>query len=562
MASSNSNVLINVKKFLPWVVIILIIALIGNRYYFSGTSNQEYPRTFLAQDTYWDLLKINDINDYGSRNLQARVLSAFHPAPFTSPDSPILHYAVNWIGNLFGIENYVAVHVLLIFAFMMEVSILYLLMSRISKVWAWLALPFMLVGLMFPFIAGINWGFWRSYFATFMFFLLTVFYPFEFKKKHVIGFTIVFSIMTITHPFIAPYTIILLIFGIFSKPKGKLKNKIIKFAAIGISSVILFFDYIFSFLTHSIERTKGEILKYFFGLLKYTLYAADPKVEHLGVWFWISLMGFALAVIYVVQNRNKIKSFKIQTICVLIFIYFMYLFQIVVQRLQQFRLTWPLLVGVFIGFLLYLVIQILPKRLHKETVGFILFFLLLIILQYTFFDFPSTNFSIVSKDLYKSYIFIKENSPETSTVLLIDPLVGQVTGTLLSNRHVRYIDQQDFMNLPQIDYNLSKVLTKRSCVFPTFLRTETNLKKNKLGYGLEKNNLSSNLCLERPVELCENNFLVLNYNFRIQEQIDVMKIVAERVNEDNFEVVFSTSTSAVFRNKQPCGTWVPEYIMR
>ncbi len=548
------NIPETLKKFGPLILIILLTAVINNRYFFSGTSNQGYPRSFLAQDTYWDLWRINQIEDTGSINIQAKVLTAFHPEKFVTADGPILHYAVFWFGELLGVENYVSVHVLLVFAYIAIISILYVLIHRVSQTWAWLSLPFMLACFQFPFVSTITWGFWRSFFAMFIFFTLLIFYPFRFGWRHVILFSFLLGTFLIAHPFIAPYIIMLLAFSIFSK--HKLKEGIIKFVSIGIGSAVLFFDYLMNFIAYRHGRPKGDILSNL-GFFKYTLYGADAKFSTLGIWWWVALLGFMASTIILMQKK-KMDIYKKQLIVIMSIVFLIYPLQEIIPRLMQFRLSWPLILGVFIGFLLFQVFSLI--RVPKDLSGLAGFFCLLIILSLSFFSFPKMNTSIISRDLYGVFNYVKQNTNSDSTVLLIDPTLTQGVATLGTYRHTRYIPAGEFTKLPELNYNLSNITTNRACQFSKSLRKPTNLKKSGLGYGFIPQNLSDNLCKKKQVRLCENDYLILNFQYYDQRQVDIMKNIVENLENSSFTEVLSRGNALLLKNNDPCGTWMPEYI--
>ncbi|MFC1769298.1 hypothetical protein ACFLZX_06070 [Nanoarchaeota archaeon] len=535
-------------KFAPLIVILLVFAYIGNNYYFSGTSDQEYPRTYLAGDTYWDQLRIDHVQMEGSYNQQAKVLLGFHPFPFTTADGPILYYTTNWLVNLLNVESHVAIHILHLFALFLEVSLIFIILLRINRLWAWLSLPVMIIALQFPFIAGINWGLWKSYYSYFIFFFLLYFYPFEFDRKVIAGYIIAFGALLLTQPFMAPYALILLIFSIFSKG-GKVFDNVKKIAIIGVATTLMFIEYAFRYFATNLKPDGGGNVAQLFGIAEYSLFGANSSYTHFGFWFWISLVGFVIGFFYLVQNLDKIKEYKFQALTVLLFVFVLYNLNFIVQRFMQFRFTWPIFIGVFIGFLFYNIIRLLPKNIPRDVVG-IAGFIILLLIVFQPGDFPETTHSIISPDLFKSQMYIKDNTPEDTTVLLVDPNVDQVKSTLINWRHIRFVDRVDFLTLPNLGYDLSNVTTKRACQIPPYL---------KQGFSLKENVWTDNLCLDKKVELCQNDYIILHMAFRDQGQADIMKTLVEKLSTDEFETVFSTKTTAVIKNKNKCGTWIPEY---
>jgi hypothetical protein len=121
-------------RLIPLFIVFLLISFLGSRYYFQGAAYQSYPNGFHAGDAYWDLLRIDYIQEVGNMNTQAKVLVAFLPEPYTTHDCPLMYYSASWFADIFGLQTHVAVHVLMLMAILMAISFVYILLSRVNWV--------------------------------------------------------------------------------------------------------------------------------------------------------------------------------------------------------------------------------------------------------------------------------------------------------------------------------------------------------------------------------------------------------------------------------------------
>ncbi len=567
---------VSVIRLAPLFIVLFLVSFIAGVYYFYGVAYQSYPRGFLAGDAYEDLLRIDYIQEVGNLNTQAKVLVALQPESFTTSDSPLMYYSASWFADIFGLQTHVAVHVLMLFALLMEISVVFMLLSRINWVLAWLFLPFSIATIQLPFISGLSWGEWKAYYSFFIFFLLLVFYPIRLDWRAIFGYSIVFSSLILAYPFDGIYALVLLALSLAIGRVDRFRTKVLKFLTVGIVSSFLFVNYFIDYAASRYSPLPSAGLNYFFlNMLGFENpnndYGAHFDMIYLGIWFWISLVGFAVTLFLLARDRKNMDRYDKKIFAVFSFVYCMYLLQPVIPRLMKFRTTWPIMISVFVGWLLYMALVALYNKASRvgadnrqnmfEYLGLIAFISLLGIFFGTYFYLTPEYDSIVSKDLYSSHMYLKANSPWNATVLVIDPFQTQDADTLLSGRNVRFISQQNFKNLSSVGYNLSAVPTTRFCDSPILLRQ---------GFQLMEYNVSDSLCKDRPVSLCSNDYVILNMyynssdewdaNFPLNRDLyDTLQILLQSMLENNsFTIVNSTQTTYVLKNNRSCGSWAAD----
>ena len=563
---------VTITRLVPLFIVLFLISFISGNYYFQGDAYQSYPRGFYAGDAYFDLLRIDHIREVGNLNYQPKVLVAFRPEPFTTHDSPVMYYSASWFADVFGLESHVAVHVLMVFALLMEIAVVFVLLSRVNWVLAWLSLPFSLAALQLPFISGINWGLWKAYYSFYIFFLLALFYPIRLDWRAIFCYSLVFSSLILAYPFDGIYALVLLAFSLAVSRVDGFGSKVLKFLAVGIISSLLFVNYFMDYISGFYPQSPGGLnpgfLLSMLGSEVYRLpYFAESGIYNLGIWFWISLLGFGLTIFLLVKDWKKIDRYPNKLLAVFSIIYFFYFLEPYFPRLMKFRDTWPIMIGVFVGCFLYLLLVAVFSKGSRngrsqaefETLGYITFIILMGVFLGTYFKLPDESESVVSKDLYSAHMYLKDKSLKNATVLLIDPFQDQDVDTLLSGRNVRYLTQQSFKNLSSLGYDLSAVPTSRFCAFPIWLRQ---------GFRIIEYNVSGSLCQDRFIKPCQNDYVIMNMHYNSSEEwaqnwpregYDTLQILLQRLLADgSFTIINSTKTTYVLKNNRSCGSWAAD----
>jgi hypothetical protein len=535
-------------KYAPLIVLIILIFVLINPSFFQSNFEAKSPNSLLAGDAYGGVSYIYDIDRMGNFNQESQFILGFTGGKVTLREMPLFFIYGTFLYNLLGIEPYVAIFLGLLLGMILSISIFYIIIKKQSFTWAVFFLPCTLFLFTFPFIAGITWGIWKSYFMYFILATSFLFFLTRFTKERAVIFIIIWSSLILTHPSLLIYFLALFLIKIIVE-KQDLKRNISTLFISGIITLTITLHYFLNYAIVSAEPggTKEKILGLIGAHGSYHLYAANPYTSHFGFFWYIALAGFAYSLFYLFQNIKKRETFKFKLFSLFSLFFIIFLLPVVgLTRINQFRLVWPLYVSVFVGLVIYLLFKIIKDKFKiKNKFAIFIIYLILLVGLVNYLQFSKTNYSITNEEQWDTYMFINENTNTNATLLLINPVSSQNEFQPI-NRKLRYYDLERFSKATQTDTSLTNLYSKFVCDPP---------KKTRDGFKIYSNEEMVKECeenREKNVPPCTFDYILINKQFQNQEQVNLVQEFISELDITNYQMIKESQQTLLLKNNKVC----------
>ncbi|MEK6939057.1 MAG: hypothetical protein AABX04_08515 [Nanoarchaeota archaeon] len=533
--------------YLPLVALIVVAFSVANPYLFQNSLDSSSPNSYHANDAYAHLAYIVDVLKVGNYNHEAQFYIGFNGAELSPREPPLLFFYIGFLSNLLRIQPHVAALFGLFLGLILAISTIYIILKKYSLTWAIAFLPLTLFLFTFPFSALITWGFWKA--CTMYFILVTslMFFVSKLDWKKVPLLVILVSSLILASPALLPYFLLLLGIKLILEKK-EFKTNLYLLAAAGISTLIITFHY---FLNYSLARTatgQNKIMDMLGFMKGYELYGANAYASHFGMWWYMALIGFVYALIYLFQDykNREAYNFKVMILFLLLFIIFL-LPAIGVTRIYQFRLLWPLFVAVLAGLAIYLGLTF-AKKVKNFSIewGAVVISAILIIGMLNYLPFSKTNQAITSSEQWDAYIYVHQQTPKNSTLLLVDSVMSQESIMLSSGRRLYYYAVWEMQKMLENKDEIKDTPPAFYCAIP---------EKSRTGFSIHTNEKLIQWCKEKQgknIPSCAYDYIYINKQFSSQAQVDLMKNFIGSINMSNFEKVKEGAQVLLLKNKQIC----------
>ena len=534
-------------SYLPLVALILIAFLIVNPYLFQSSLDSPSPNSYYANDAYAHLAYIIDVIEVGNYNHESQFYIGFNGAQLSPREPPLMFFYIAFLSNLLGIQPHVAALLGLFLGLILTISTFYIILRKYSLTWAIAFLPVALFMFTHPFSALITWGFWKA--CTMYFILITslVFFVSKLEWKAVLLFIIVISSLILSSPALLPYFLIL--FGLkLILEKTNWKRNFLIFAVSGITTLIITIHY---FLNYSLARTstgQNKIMEMLGFMKGYELYGANAYASHFGIWWYVALIGFVLALVYLFQHYKSRDNYNFKVILMFSLFFVIFLLPTVgVTRIYQFRLLWPLFVAIFVGLAIYLGLALVKKLKSFPTkIGALVISAVLIMGMLSYLPFPETNNSITSEEQWNAYMYLHYQTPKNSTLLVIDPVRPQERIMLSSGKRLYYYASGEFQKMLENNTEIKDMPVSFYCAIPEKSRTGLKI------YTNEKLILWCNSKRGRIIPICAYNYVYINKQFSSQAQVNLMQNFISSLDAGNFEKVKEGPQVLLLKNSRVC----------
>lgn len=534
--------------YLPLVALIAVAFLVVNPYLFQNSLDSSSPNSYHANDAYAHLAYIVDVLEVGNYNHESQFYVGFNGAQLSPREPPLLFFYIGFLSNLLGIQPHVAALFGLFLGLILAISTIYIILKKYSLTWAILFLPVTLFLFTFPFSALITWGFWK---ACTMYFILTtslVFFVSKLDWKKAPLLAILTSSIILASPALLPYFLLLLVLKLILEKLVWKKNFYI-LAVSGITTLIITIHY---FLNYSLARTatgQNKIANLFGFVQGYELYGANAYTSHFGIWWWIALIGFAYALIYLVQHYKDKETYNYKNVLLFSLIFIVFLLPAIgVTRIYQFRLLWPLFVAVFVGLALYLGLTLAKKVKSFPTEwGAVIISVILIIGMFSYLPFSKTNQSITSNEQWDAYTYVHQQAPKDATLLVVDSVMYQEQVMLSSGRKAYYYAPGQFQKALESKIEIKDLPPGFYCAIPE--RSREGL------FNVHTNEQLTQWCKDKQgkvIPSCAYDYIYINKQVSSQAQADLLQNYINSLEMVNFEKVKEGQQVLLLKNNKVC----------
>ena len=528
-------------RYVPLIILISLIFFVINPSFFQNSLDSSTPNSFLASDAYAHLAYIDDVIENGNYNHESQFYVGFTGDEFSPREPPLMLFYVAFISNLFGIESHVAALFGLLLGIVLSISIIYVILNKFNWILAVLFLPVTLFLFTNPFVAGITWGFWKAYFMYFILVVGFLFFLTKLTKERAILLVLILSSLILASPALLMFFLLLFTFKLILE-WSELKRNIITLLITGITSLIITSHY---FLNYYVARTSGSSESKLLSTLGfaegYHLYGANPYASNFGIFWYVALVGFMLALFYLIQNWKNRGSYKYKTFFLFTSFFIIFLLPLIgLTRINQFRLVWPLFIAFFIGLTGYFIIIFLTKKIVKlnKSIITLFAFAILILLMFNILEFSDNNMSITSPEYWDNLMYLHD--------LIIDPSLTQNSIVLSANRRMHYYDFSHFSQAQEEQVGLEEINSHYYCAIP---------EKSRDGLTIYTNEDEIEYCERRRdsgAEICSYDYILINKQYYDQEHyILLSNFINTQISED-FEMVNYGDQIILLKNINIC----------
>lgn len=534
--------------YLPLAAVCLIGFFLVSEPFFNRTFYTEKPNNLLASDAYEHLLYVESIRDVGNYNYEPGEMVAFVKERLTPREPPLQMYYSAFLGNLLGIPSYVAAQFGLLLALFAAFSSVYILLARYDFRLAAVVSPFFLLSFNFPFIAGITWGFWKVYFSALLFFFSLLLFPVKFRGGALFLWALLLGAIFVSHPTLLIYGILVLLlrFLLYGEDRGR--SGLLKFVAIGMAAAALSSVYLLDFIASrnvSGGTQDSGILEYLKAERGYNIMGpSTPLAGHFGYLWYLALLGFGLAVFFAFRLRRE-KNYFFRVLVLLSFV-----FAILAAgpsffgRVYQFRLVWPVIAAVFLGFPVYVLLKSLPP-IKGKTWPYLAVFLLSLYLLFALNALnPSQgDYSILSGEQWAAYRFVAEKTPKDAKVLVVDPTLTQGAVLFNTRRYTRHLDGWMFDEIVRDGTEVADKETGIVCSPPE------NIRK---GFSIVPNNVTKAACERKNTSICEFDYILTTLQVKREAEVGLLNRFFASLDPARYEVAYKGKQAIVLRNREVC----------
>lgn len=544
MDTDKNNLLMG---YLPLAALIIVAFLVVNPYLFQNSLDSPSPNSYLASDAYYHLAYIVDVIKVGNYNYESLFYTGYSEEKVSPVEPPLVVFYIAFLSNLLGVPPHVAALFGLLLSLILAISTVYIILKRYSSAWSIVFLPLTLFLFIHPFSALITWGFWKA--CTMYFILVTCLIIFVSKLnwKKVPLLIVIASSLILASPALLPYFLILFVLKLIIE-KSELKKNFYLLAASGITTLIVTVHY---FLNYALARThigENKIMN-MLGVQKgYELYGANVYTSHFGIWWYIALVGFVYALIYLFQNYNHRETYNFKTILLFSLFFVIFLLPAIgVTRIYQFRLLWPLFVAVFVGLAIYLGLTFAKKvKSFPIEWGAVIVSAILTIGMLNYLPFSKTNQSITTDEQWDAYMYLHYQTPQNSTLLIVDPTPNQIGVKFSADRRLYFYSSDEFIKADQEQKALINTIPIFNCVSP---------ERSRSGLNIYPNTQLIKWCKDIKKKLhpiCFYNYIYINKQFSSQAQVNLMQNFISSINMSNFEKVKEGQLVLLLKNNHVC----------
>ncbi len=516
---------------------------IGMANIFSSELSHSYPYAYFASDPFIHYLTTEILKDNGS---------FLHVSKWYTANQSNVEYclppqnymmAASFSFNS-GLESYDAIYFISVLAAIINAFIIYIMLRKISKNAAIIALPFTLIVFTKIFVSSFTWGQWQAAVA-YMFFSAALWALTEIKHDYAFALFAVFaSASFLTHYpefvflglFMAIYAIIKLVF------KELDKEEIKKLALAAIITLILTFYELLRFYGIWVKGTKNEL-----GSPELSLPVTGipvPGIMDFTIFLVILIfIGAFFALMMLKKERAVVLMYAL---FILIMWWSNYLG--LTKRTVTLRYTAPIVLAVLIGIGIYYAAKMLVKdwkMLYSIGLGILLVFAIIL-----FFMSQTGSSGWMVQERWDAMMWIRSNTPETSRVLYFygdgyeqhNPLAStkRLNFRLLSDSMVEAAQKGEIRR----NYTARDVTGMCSVMEP--------YRKSWIEYGFyarEKTNVNAH----QNVDICSfEYYFIEKASGRIPELAQYnVAIGSELLKHQWITQVYSNRIVSIFRNEKP-----------
>lgn len=511
---------------------------------FSGAKLiHDSPYQYVAGDMFFLLSGADWITDSGDVTKYPSYLSDGANDQFPGL-LPLFPMATAFLSDFTGIEKYDILFHLNIFFTVMTLLAVYLLLRKINKNMAILALPIMLLMFKWPFNYNLTWG---MQMANMNFFF-------------VITALIVFSLLNLP--------IMFLFFGILNAGSFFSHMRELLTLGLGISIYFLFsalkrnFDWMRLKKTFYSCIVSGIIVSYYLPILWQLVKANTsggfilkycPAMTHLphfvvlkdmGVFQWFFILGVGIALLTIIFKKNVKQEYLLVSAFGFACIFTSYVC-IIGNKTSHIRNFLPFFAAFFIGILLLNLCSIL-RRFRKILIcaAFMTFIILMIS---NHFPKEIPEYAVSNPATWDSFRWIQANTEEDASILaLYGDNFYQYTLFFSMKRRIHEVNTNEYINRIK-EGIISPILPAHRRFLGKKLVREGNKLKD-ITYGSLVN-----------VSMCDYDYIYTNKISRIKPIQDYTSMVINNlIREANFSIVYTNELTVVLKNNNVNGTCFKE----
>lgn len=385
---------------------------IGMANIFSSELSHSFPFAYMASDPFIHYLITESLKDNGN---------FLHVSPWYTAGETNVEYclppqnyvmAASFSFNS-GLESYDSIYFISILSAVLNSFIIYLMLRKISKNAAILALPFTLIVFTKIFIASFTWGQWQAAVA-YMFFSAALWALSEIKHDKVFILLAIFaSAIFLTHYpefiFLGLFMIIYLVIMLLTK---ELKpDEIKKLVLSGVIILALTFYELLRFYGMWVKGVKNQL-----GSPELSLPVTGIPVPSIFDFTLVILAVMAIGIIFAIMMLRKERAvITLYAFFILLMWWSNYLG--LTKRTVTLRYTAPIILAVFAGIGIYYGLKMFVKD-WKFSFSIVLSVMLIISVTAIFMTHQNFTGWMV-QERWSAMTWIKSNTPEDSRVLYL-----------------------------------------------------------------------------------------------------------------------------------------------
>ncbi len=499
----------NGVRYLPLCIVLFLGFYLLAAPFFGNTFYLQRPSNLLAGDAYWHLFILGSVIEVGNYNFEPDALEGFTGEKLAPVEPPLVFYYSAFLANLLGIPSYVALQFGLLLGISLAFSAVYILFARYDFRLATAISPFFIIALSYPFIAGITWGFWKAYLSFLLFFFSLLLFPVRFTNGSLCLYALLLAAIMLSHPAIMPYAVIVLLLKVWLTPEDRTGSGLLKAAGVLAAAAALSVMFLLNYSKRegvSGATLAGKVPELLGYAPDYHLFGATPFAAHFGVVWPLSLLGFALAVYFMLKLMAE-KKYLFRILALFSFLFLVFFMPLLgFGRVYQFRLVWPVVVSVFAGLPAYVLLRPVAKgRAWPFFAAFLV--ALYALLSFGGLALPEGNSSLFTDEAWSAYKFVAEKTPQSSKVLIVDPVLTQDALVFYTKRYTRFLDYSSFEEMARDGTPIEEKEKKMLC---------------SLAETTRKNEITKKACEARKMRPCEFDYLLLNLQVRGEGDLKLM----------------------------------------
>ncbi|MCF7861348.1 hypothetical protein K9M79_03795 [Candidatus Woesearchaeota archaeon] len=525
------------------IVLFVYLALNNSIGHYIGPSiDHDIPYAYTSSDSFWNLAIYEDTAQSGDFKYYGGHFQggfddviAFHP--------PLLYHLVPLISEISGIEIHDTNWFILGFLMINSCLVMYLIIRKINRNVALMALPVMLGVFSVPHAESLYQGLWSYLIAT-IFLIPFGWSIMQGSEKNSWTYIGIFgACLAMTHIpelvfgflFVMVYMVLKLVIARFNVANWFSENKNVILG--GIFAVVLSLNFIiifnYTWLAKSGEKLSFEPLTQVTGLGMPVVLFSD-----LGVIGWMALIGGLLTIWNIKKNPELLFP-------VLMFLLGFSNYFLFGARGLQTRYFWPVYIAAFVGLLFYSIFTVIPKNVDRKVLTMVC---TIIIFAFMIFTISPAEYrgSLVNADRYDTLKYISQSTEADSRVLFFFSEAHNQGAFLVLSERVPYILYMN--NVIEYASNNSYSRVYRGSL----------VSDGKGGLPYRNGLFDFGYHLDEPgvtiedMDLCSFPYIVFDRRTSMSQLNPVFQYslsVAEKlINSGNFAVVYQNDQNVILKN--------------